>query len=68
MRDPAVLAVQPRRLEVIAVPEAMSLADFDRRYPSTVDIDELARLNRLDRDRVVAPGTRLKRVVGGPGM
>jgi predicted Zn-dependent protease len=66
LTDAAALAVQPARIEVVTVPRAMSLADFDAAFPSSVPLEELARLNRLGVDANVAAGARLKRVVGSP--
>lgn len=64
--DPTVLGVQPWTLDVIRVPEAMTLEAFHRRYPSVVGLDVLARLNRRAPGETVAAGTRLKTVVGRP--
>lgn len=64
LTDPAVLGVQPWRIEVVTLPTAMSLAAFQKRYPSAIPLEELARMNRLTPDATVAAGTRLKRVVG----
>jgi predicted Zn-dependent protease len=65
--DPAVLRVEPRRLEVVRVPEGMTIAEFADRYPSTVPAEQVALLNRRALSESVPAGTRLKRVVGGPG-
>lgn len=64
--DPAVLNVRPRTLEVVRVPEAMTLEEFHRRFPSAVSLEEVARLNRRAPGDRVDAGTRLKRVVGDP--
>jgi predicted Zn-dependent protease len=64
--DPEVLAVQPWRLEIVTVPDAMSLRDFAARYAGPVSLDELGRLNRMAPDAVAPAGSRLKRVVGSP--
>lgn len=64
--DPAVLGVQPWRLEVVRVPEAMTVEEFHRRYPSVAPLAEVARLNRRAPGDRVDAGTRLKRVVGQP--
>lgn len=62
--DPAVLDVQPKRIDVVRIPEAMTLAEFNRRYASTVPLPELALINQADGpDTRFAAGTLLKRVV-----
>ena len=64
LTDPAALAVQPQRLEIVTLPEAMSIRDFAARYPGPVPVEELARLNRRGPDEIVPAGLRLKRIVG----
>ena len=65
--DRRVLDVQPARLALVNVPSGMTVAEFARRYPSTVSVQTLALINGVSdpnqplRDRVA------KRVVGGPG-
>ena len=66
LRDPAMLSVQPNRIEVLTVSTRMTLSAFQQRYPSVVPLDELARINRLAADATVPARTRLKRVVGKP--
>jgi hypothetical protein len=67
--DRRLLEVQPRRVDVVSVPSAMSLEEFNRRYPSTVDLETLAIINQVDNanDRFPA-GTEVKRVIGGEQM
>jgi predicted Zn-dependent protease len=66
VRDARLLEVQPARLEIVTVPAGMTVAEFARRFPSTVGVQALATLNGVDgpdrplRDRLA------KRVVGGP--
>ena len=66
LTDTAILGVKPRRLGVVRVPRAMTLAEFHRAYPSVLPLEEVAGLNRLAPDARVPAGTRLKRVVGSP--
>ena len=66
VRDASVLNVEPRRIDVVALPEAMTLREFARRYPSTVDLTTLALINQVDADSRLDRGLRVKRVVGGP--
>lgn len=62
--DPAVLGVQPMRLRIVTLPEAMSLNSFVRSNPQGVEVDELARLNRVSPGEVISAGTRIKVVEG----
>lgn len=65
LTDKAALAVQPATLEVITIDRAMTLEEFNRRYPSTVPLEQVALINgRLTVERL-PKGTRLKRVTGG---
>jgi predicted Zn-dependent protease len=63
--DRALLDVQPKRLEIVTLPAAMTLEEFSRRYPSTVDLDTLAVINQADPGTSFAAGDEVKRVVGG---
>jgi predicted Zn-dependent protease len=61
--DPAVLNVQPDRLDVVEVPQRMTLQQFAQRYRSSVPVAELARINQLESpSATVEAGTLLKRV------
>ena len=64
LTDPAALGVKPNRIQVTPVARAMTLAEFNRQYPSTIPIEDLALINGLaDGNAQVAAGTSLKRVV-----
>lgn len=66
LRDPAALALQPDRVRVVSIGERMTLAEFNLRFPSTIDMDELAVINGVEGPETVLPaGMRVKRVVGG---
>lgn len=66
LTDAQALGVQPDRIEVVRVPENMTLAQFNQRYPSEIDITELALINQLSGpDQTIPAGTRVKRVTGG---
>lgn len=66
LTDRSRLNVQPRRLEVVRLPSAMTIEEFARRYPSTVELETLALINQVDRGATLPAGARAKRVVGGP--
>ena len=62
--DPAVLNVRPNRIAVVRISSAMTLAQFQSRYPSTIPIDQLAILNQVEGPASTLPaGTLVKRVV-----
>ncbi len=63
--DRRLLAVQPQRIEVVRLPAAMTLEEFARRYPSTVDLETLAIINQVEPGERLAAGREVKRVVGG---
>ncbi|HEX6069182.1 MAG TPA: hypothetical protein VFZ18_05145, partial [Longimicrobiaceae bacterium] len=68
LTDPQFLNVQPARVQVVRLDRAMTLDEFNRRYPSTISIEELAIINQVE-----GPGTRLpagsqvKRIATGTG-
>ncbi len=65
--DRRLLDVQPARLDVVSLQSAMTLDEFNRRYPSSVDLDTLAIINEAERNTRFPAGTEVKRVVGGTG-
>jgi predicted Zn-dependent protease len=60
------LGVTPYRLTLTAAGVTTTLAEFHRTHPSTVSLDEVARINHLQPDSRVSRGMLIKRVVGGP--
>lgn len=64
LRDQAALSVQPARLQVVRLPEAMSFQQFLSRYPSSVPGDEVALINHVDMDTRLESGSLVKRVIG----
>lgn len=63
--DRRLLDVQPKRVDVVSLPSAMTLEEFARRFPSTVDLQTLAIINQANGDTRFPAGTEVKRVVGG---
>ncbi len=63
--DRNALNVQPKRVDVVSIPSAMTLEEFARRYPSTVDMPTLAIINGADQSTRFPAGSEVKRVVGG---
>ena len=63
--DPDILGVEPARIEIVRLPSRMTLQQFIDQYPSTVDDEQIAMINRRALDESIAGGTLLKRVLGG---
>jgi predicted Zn-dependent protease len=64
--DDRVLGVEPLRLRVVTLSEATSLARWVDENPQPVELDVLARYNRVTPAEVLPGGTRIKTVVGTP--
>jgi hypothetical protein len=64
VNDPDVAAVQPDHLKLVRLPKAMTLAEFDAAYPSVVEIEILAAVNRVAVDERMPAGTLVKRITG----
>jgi len=61
--DPAVLNRQPAKISAVRLPSAMTFNEFMRRYPSSIDAQELALINQITNLSAQIPaGTWLKRV------
>jgi predicted Zn-dependent protease len=65
LTDQRALAVQPKRLKAVRVDRAMTLGEFANRHRSSVPVETLALINRLDADSRLAPGKTYKIVTGG---
>ena len=66
LQNQAALSVQPAKLELVKLPRQMTLEEFNRQYPSTIPIDQLAIINEVESGATVIPQGRIvKRVVGG---
>ena len=63
--DAQVLAVEPARIEVVALPRAMTFGEFLGQFPSSVSDETVARINRLSPEDPLSAGSLVKRVVGG---
>jgi predicted Zn-dependent protease len=65
LTDPAALAAQPARLELVTLDQAMTLEQFQSRYPSTIPLAELALINGVQPGATLPAGRLVKRVTGG---
>jgi predicted Zn-dependent protease len=64
LTDPQALAVQPNRISIVRTPQAMTLSEFNQRYPSRAPVEELAIINQLASASASIPANyRMKRVI-----
>jgi len=64
LTDQNALSVKPDRIDIVRVPRAMTLAEFNQQYPSTIPIERLALINGVaDGNARLAAGESVKRVV-----
>ena len=66
LTDAAILAVQPWRLQLVSLPQAMTIEDFTRRYPAPVPPATIALVNNVDPGTRFGSGTLVKRIAGLP--
>ena len=59
------LEVEPKRVRLVKLRSAMTLEEFNRRHPSTIELGKLAILNGVSETQRLQAGTLVKRVVGG---
>jgi predicted Zn-dependent protease len=62
LTDPAMLNVEPKKVEVVKLPSRMTLAQFNSRYPSSIPVEEVAIINGVETGTTLAAGTEVKRV------
>lgn len=66
LTDPAYLNVQAARLNTVKVPKEMTLEQFNRQFPSSIPITQLAAINGVDgASSTLRAGQLAKQVVGG---
>lgn len=65
LRERWAFEVQPKRLKLVNVDRNLSVAEFARRYPSTVPVDTVALLNQVEPTGTLKAGRLAKQVVGG---
>jgi predicted Zn-dependent protease len=64
LTDPAALSVQPLKIKIVTLPQAMTLEQFAQKYPSAVSIDALALANQAEKTTRFKAGDKLKQIVG----
>jgi predicted Zn-dependent protease len=65
LTDPSALQVEPRRLRIVRVDEAMDLQTFARKFGASVPVNTLALINHIDVGATLKPGRSYKVVTGG---
>ena len=64
LTDQTALARQPNRLQIVTLPRAMTVAQFEENYPSGIPLPELALINQQASPEATMPaGFRAKRVI-----
>jgi predicted Zn-dependent protease len=67
LTDRRLLSVDPKRIDIVEVPESMSVESFNERYPSTVEFDEVLLLNGWTAGQRLEAGVLVKRITGTGG-
>jgi predicted Zn-dependent protease len=62
LTDPAALAVQPVRVQLVRIPRSMTISEFNQSYPSKIPVAEVALINGVEASTTIPAGTLLKRV------
>ena len=63
LTDASALNVRPNVIDIVQIPSAMTLSQFNARYPSVVPIAELSIINQIGANESMPAGSRVKRVV-----
>lgn len=63
--DRAALNIKPARISLVRADRNMSLAEFQKRYPSSIPLAQLALINGIDAGATIRIGQTVKRVQGG---
>ena len=66
LSDPALLGVQPWRLQIVTLPQALTLEAFLQRYPGPATPEATALVNNVDAGARFPAGAQAKRIVGQP--
>ena len=64
LTDPAILNVQPMRIEIVRLDRAMTIEEDARAYPGPVDAERLALINGVEPGARLEAGRLVKRVTG----
>ncbi len=64
LTDAKALNAQPMRLKVVKLEKAMTLEQFNQKYPSPVSLQILATMNQVTPGQMLSAGQYVKRVIG----
>jgi len=64
LTDPAALAVQPQRLDIVRVDQRTTIEDMARKRPSPLPAATLALVNQVEPQTPLEPGRLVKWIVG----
>jgi len=64
LTDSRALSVKPMKINVVTLPEAMTLEQFSQRYPSAVSLATVALANQAETTTKFKRGDKLKQIVG----
>ncbi len=64
LTDAKALNVKPMRLKVMKLDRAMTLDQFNQKYPSPVSLETLAIMNQITPNQMLSAGQYVKRVIG----
>ena len=62
LTDQSALNVQPAKVELVRVPRQMTVAEFNRQYPGTIPVEQVAVINGVDPGGSFEAGRMVKRV------
>jgi predicted Zn-dependent protease len=67
LTDPSAANVQPAKIQLVKLPQPMTVEQFHQQYPSNLPVEEVAMINGFDdKSGRMEAGQSYKRVVGGP--
>ena len=63
LTDARLLSVKPQHVRIVKLPGAMTLTQFNQKYPSVIPLTQLQLINGMDATTSIPAGTLVKRVV-----
>lgn len=64
LKDPRYLDVHAKKIKIAKLDRSMSIEQFNRQQPSTIELEALAILNGVEASETLPKGALIKRVVG----
>ncbi|HEU4697729.1 MAG TPA: M48 family metalloprotease [Gemmatimonadales bacterium] len=62
LTDPSKINVQPKKIELVKLPRAMTIEEFNQQYPSSIPVEMLAIINEVQPGVRMDAGVTVKRV------